>query len=1058
MVFALVVGGNAQRSSLVTALDGVNDPAHPAANTSIGTCPDGWDTSFTTNGADNQVNAIVPDGTGDYYIGGEFGSVQGVAASGVAKWDAQTQTWKALGSGVNGEVYAIAINGNDIYVGGAFSMAGGSPARNVAKWNGTSWSPLASGLGQGTHIVRAIAIHNGEVFIGGNFTVSDGSPANGIVRWDGTSFSSVGNFLGQVRSLASAGGFLYASGNVAHVAGNSYGVIRWDGTEWASFGTSPQSSSTVNAIAVNGNDLYFVGNQIVIPGQQSAQVARFDGTNWTRMAFFSNGIVNAVAVVNGEVHVGGYLPDPPNLFNNLVKWNGSNWVSLGAGIQGGSSSSERVMALSNIDGTLFVGGNFTTAGGLGAKNIAKNTSGTWSAFPGTGIDSPARAIAVSGSDVYVGGSFTTAGPLTVNRIAKWNGTAWSALGSGVIGDVNAIAVAGNKVYVGGNFATIGGVSASRIAAWDGQNWSALGSGVNGPVHSIVVRGEDIFVGGDFQTAGGTATNRIAKWNGTSWTVYPTAPIPNTVTGLGFIGNDLYVSSDTTTVDNPNYLLKYDGANWTGLAVGMGGHGVRSMAISGTDLYVAGGFQAVGGISAARVARWNGSQWSALGSGIPGSSNSIRLTVAGDDLIATGDFTNAGGTPASRIARWNGTDWTALGAGLSDQGLTVVAAGGDIFAGGNFSVAGCNTSPYFARYRDVVWTASTSTDWHTPSNWGNGSVPEANSGISITSSDVSISSADVSVSSLVVANGRTVTIGAGRTLTVNGDLDLSSGSITGAGDLIVNGGLRVGGDINISGSVTVNGDLYLIGGILSPSDGVDVTACRASAISGGGITSFVSSRLSRCIGSGAAFRFPVGSDGIYSPVVVSSVSGSGEFAVMAKTGSYPNVATGLPTNRLQRWWDLDARGISQANLLLNYNDNEVIGIEGRYRAYAIDGGNATLFSTLLNRNANTALITGLTSFSDVTLAEGQPNFETLKGRIRTPSNRGADRVLVSLTDSSGNVRFAMSNNSGYYRFLGVETWKNYTVRVLSKKYTFLPPERTLEFVDSAPDIDFLSTDH
>ena len=41
------------------------------------------------------------------------------------------------------------------------------------------------------------------------------------------------------------------------------------------------------------------------------------------------------------------------------------------------------------------------------------------------------ALAVSGGTLYAGGNFTTAGGSAANYIAQWNGSSWSALGSGI---------------------------------------------------------------------------------------------------------------------------------------------------------------------------------------------------------------------------------------------------------------------------------------------------------------------------------------------------------------------------------------------------------------------------------------------------------------------------------------------------------------------------------------------------------------------------------------------------------------------------------------------------
>ncbi|HMJ07998.1 MAG TPA: hypothetical protein VK468_03275, partial [Pyrinomonadaceae bacterium] len=370
----------------------------------------------------------------------------------------------------------------------------------------------------------------------------------------------------------------------------------------------------------------------------------------------------------------------------------------------------------------------------------------------------------------------------------------------------------------------------------------------------------------------------------------------------------------------------------------------------------------------------------------------------------------------------------------------------------------NQSPFFARWRQTVWTGSTSPDWHTAANWGGGTVPLPNAGISIVSSDVSITSADVTVNSLIVSGGRTVTIGAGRTLTVTRTLDLSDGSLAGPGTLIVNGDFSVNaGNVTGLASVTVNGSLYLTNGIISGSGPVAVTSCRTSAIGGGSAGSYVSSPLTRCVNSAGTYRFPVGSSGVYAPVELAGITGSGNFTVEPKSGEYAG-ATGLPANRLQRWWNMAGSGISQADLTFSYSDTEVVGIEGRYRAYSIAGGTAQQVPTVLNLASNKAFVAGATSFAAWTLAEAAPTFETLKGRITTPSSMGADRVIVTLTDQLGNVRYGISSQLGYYRFMNVETWKTYTIQLVSKKYVFTPAARTLEFIESAPDVNFRSANH
>jgi len=78
------------------------------------------------------------------------------------------------------------------------------------------------------------------------------------------------------------------------------------------------------------------------------------------------------------------------------------------------------------------------------------------------------------------------------------------------------------------------------------------------------------------------------------------------------------------------------------------------------------FTGAGGSAANSIAKWNGNNWSALGTGLSGGLNGeVRaLAVSGSNVYAGGWFATAGGSGANRIAKWNGNTWSALGSGIS----------------------------------------------------------------------------------------------------------------------------------------------------------------------------------------------------------------------------------------------------------------------------------------------------------------------------------------------------------------------------------------------------------
>jgi hypothetical protein len=122
--------------------------------------------------------------------------------------------------------------------------------------------------------------------------------------------------------------------------------------------------------------------------------------------------------------------------------------------------------------------------------------------------------------------------------------------------------------------------------------------------------------------------------------------------------------------------------------------------------VAGGtFTAADGAPANRVARWNGSAWSALGSGVDDEVHALMRLAPSGDIIAAGKFLNAGGAPASRIARWNGSAWSTLGSGLDGPAYALAQlANGDIVVAGAFTTAGGVSCNRIARW-NRAWTVS-----------------------------------------------------------------------------------------------------------------------------------------------------------------------------------------------------------------------------------------------------------------------------------------------------------------------------------------------------------------
>jgi hypothetical protein len=484
------------------------------------------------------VDALAFDGSGNLYVGGVFLAPGAVSAPNIAKWDGST--WSALGSGLSGAqyasdaVYALACDTNgNLYAGGDFIAAGGANANYIAKWDGTAWSLLGSGI-VGEEVEALAFDSRGSLWVGGTFTVAGSLSANNIARWDGTAWSALASGRRSVDNQPQAlvsdnAGNLYAGGDFLSAGGvDANYIAKWDGSTWSALGTGVNNSVWSLAVDTNGN-LYAGGAFTAAGGIIANGIARWNGVAWSALGLgFSGGgyLPGAGALVfdtKGYLYAGGGFTSAGGVSaNRVARWDGSAWSALGSGIGEGDPVAKVNALVFDAQGNLYAGGNFATAGGLPATNIAKWDGQRWS-LVGSGIGVPYAFPAVSALACDGSGRLYVAGRAAIGGIARWDGSAWSTLGSGVEGSLMAIALdVGGTLYAGGSFTWAGGVPANNIAKWNGTAWSALGSGVDYFVSTMAFDGnENLFIGGDFSFAGAKVSTYIAK-------ALLTGPTPNQV--------------------------------------------------------------------------------------------------------------------------------------------------------------------------------------------------------------------------------------------------------------------------------------------------------------------------------------------------------------------------------------------------------------------------------------------------------------------------------------------------------------------------------------------------
>jgi hypothetical protein len=546
---------------------------------------------------------------------------------GVARWNGIS--WDTLGSTVEGcvgrfcvpGVFNVRVVGDEIQVVGAFTNLGGVAANSVARRSGGAWQAMGGGFTGTNVLVTGIANYNGSLHVSGSFQNADGVPARNMAMWTGSAWLPFSEANDEVRHILTDGTYVYAVGDFTTIgATTARRAARWNGATWEALGEGI-TPSTFDA-KLNGAELLVSGNFITAGSASVACVAQWDGSQWKALNSGRQngmnlplGLVLAFDAHNGSLYAGGgFTGAGGETMNRIARWNGSAWSPLDSGIIG--PSAHRVRAIAHVGNDLYVGGTFTNAGGVIASNIARWDGLQWHAL-GTGVNSNVHAVAEFAGGLLVGGAFTRAGGLPANRLAQWNSGAWSEATS-VNSNVNAIVLRPDGLpIIGGQFTMVQGLPANKLAAFTwGAGWQTLGGNAmppGGSVTALAMMGEELYVGGSFVIPSIGATNIVKVSRDGVW-----SPLGSGVIGRG-----------TTTP-------------------------INALAVRGTNLFAAGTITNAGGVEVRGIARWDGEQWHAMGSGfemIPGNPTLSALAMFEDSLYVGGLFVRAGGRPSVCVARW-----------------------------------------------------------------------------------------------------------------------------------------------------------------------------------------------------------------------------------------------------------------------------------------------------------------------------------------------------------------------------------------------------------------------
>jgi hypothetical protein len=572
-----------------------------------------------------------------------------------------------------------------------------------------AWEVMNSGGIRGTNgPIYQLLYYNGHLYVAGDFTHAGNSPASYIATWDGTSWDSIApQPPGPATALAfDDAGNLYAG--IMPTDQNDKKVMRYDGSSWISIGTTSGESvnTRIHALTFDDNgNLYAAGHIYLINNVYANEIARWDGAAWDSLgAGIAPGPVYDLAYDHaGNLYAcGGFLQAGGIKTNRIAAWNGSVWSDLGTGAMS-LNSNRIIVAVCDRQGDLYIAGEIDSMVGVNAGNIARWDGGAWSAL-GSGTNGLVSSLSFDiDGNLYAGGSFTMAGGDTSRYVAKWDGTSWSRFGKGLTGVPLLCCDSSGNLFAGGLFTGPGGIPGYDIVQWESDHWSTRGTGMDGVVFGTALDSSgNLYLCGTFTTIGGVAAMHIAKWDGSSWSALGS--------GIGTGINDLVVALATDSRGNVyaggrfrraggndgyNNIAVWNGSRWSALGSGTNNVVASIVCDTGGILYAGGAFTTAGGGNAKYVARWNGASWDSLGTGLNDTVFACALDRQGN-LYVGGAFIVAGGDFCNYLAKWDGTSWSTHGTGVNTE-VNAVACGNDgtVYAGGINSLSAWNNGAWTA---------------------------------------------------------------------------------------------------------------------------------------------------------------------------------------------------------------------------------------------------------------------------------------------------------------------------------------------------------------------------
>lgn len=573
-----------------------------------------------------EVDAVVADGSGGWFIGGLFPYVAGLPRTNLAHLaaDGSVLPWAP---NPNNQVWALVRSDDTLFVGGDFDSIGGVPrARIAALTPGSSvptrWQCDSDGR------VSALLVGGQTLYAGGWFSALGGQPRAYVGAADKSSGAVLDwqvNLDDRVRALVIADTTLFLGGYFTSINGDSrlaLGAVgaqtgalhSWDPQLMRFPISSLDGGAHVSALLVDDDSLFVAGSFSSLGGQPRPGLAQLglasaQATPWLVNAhhFRSLGPEFWALERSGDsLFIAGE-------FDTLAGAPGSNTavVSVMTADRMGWNprTNDYVFALSSQDGAVYLGGRYTSIGewvprhGLAAIDVRAGRVTDWDPNP----DDLVKSLLAWNGKIYVGGQFSQVGGQPRDFLAAVDQISGQATGwhPTVNSPVWTLQPMGQSILAGGLFTSLLGTTPGSLAALDTStaqltNWKP---NVDGDVYALAVTDTAVYIGGDFTTCAGQPRASLAAVDPRTAAPLPWNPgVDGLVSSLALHNGSIYVGGYFHQLGGAprEFLGSVDGSGaatpWIADTFGPSGPRVEALAASDSFIFAGGFFSGVSGTS------------------------------------------------------------------------------------------------------------------------------------------------------------------------------------------------------------------------------------------------------------------------------------------------------------------------------------------------------------------------------------------------------------------------------------------------------------------------------